>query len=870
MIRNGFLLVISAGICCLNTVQALYCYNCVDNQCIDGATIANVIQCSTTASNDQCYTKYSGYKIVQRGCMSAMTPTDQSSCSASADCELCSGDRCNQYSRATHTCIKCSSANDENCFNPSASMQAERCGAPSTDVSQVQCYTRVIGTVTERGCIQSQNDIDGCDRYQCATCFGSGCNGGEYPAGRQKCIKCSGTACATATFKNYCALPGDNCAMIKNGDGTISKNCESSLSDTEKSYCQANPAKCFYCGNNGCNECTIDIQANPKCYTCEGTNCLRSTLELETCHNVDDSCFTIFDGYNPVRRGCKSALTIQQKAACEDADDVSCDLCTTNACNLLGRKDHNCEYCSSTVSDICVANPNNPIRCAAPITEVTAEGQCYTRIIGSVTERGCLGSSVDAMECKSADNCQMCAIQNGSPCNKVVFPTGRRKCMVGSTADQYCPDPNDSCVQMMQNTVRSKKCKSSMSEEEVAFCQTNSNKCHFCTSDNCNAQDKTFDYIECLSCSSDSDPSCTSDPGAISTIQQCQTCVAVYSKSTTILRRSCFTSLTPAEQQQCQAGTDLLCSSCTTNRCNREIHPTGRLACYSCQGDSCFSHDSIKLEYCPIYQQDDSCFVQLGDSGQLVRLGCKSSLSSAEVASCSAGSAVCKTCATSGCNEPARHLLSSSCIQCTSANDPDCIDKASKYDAEPCNDPLNTVCYTRLILGSSVERGCVNDLDSPSKDQCAKGYQCNLCGSPTGKCNSLLYPGNWLSCYQCESSQNDTSCKNAQAGTPSVCPMYHKDNKCYTIVQANGQTTRKCSTQARDVQCAGSAQCEVCLFNGCNNRVSTSITSTNETGTTAAPATTTQKPGSADRVVGVGFATILLLVITFALRLPSV
>ncbi|XP_058837586.1 protein psiQ-like [Topomyia yanbarensis] len=854
MIFKSCIIVITVGAICISTVKALNCNSCTGTDCV--TSVGTSVLCSGSSSVEKCYTKFSGYRATQRGCWSALSSSEQGLCPG-IDCETCTEDNCNQNSRSTHKCVVCSSSTNADCLSAPTNLQATQCAAPSTDVTENQCFSRMTNGIASRGCVQSQNDITSCTGSPpCETCAGQGCNIGSY----QKCVKCSGSACNGAITTSNCDLPSDNCAIVQNNDGTLTKNCEKSLSDTDKSFCGSNPTKCFYCGIDECNKGDINLQTSPKCYTCEGTDCLRSKMEIETCHNIDDSCFTIFDGFNPVRRGCRSALSAQNKATCDNANDVSCDLCTGDVCNLKSRSDHKCQYCSSVVSEGCVASPNSPVQCPAPTTEVSDEGQCYTRVIGNVTERGCLGSAVNALECKSPENCQMCAIQGGTACNTAVFPASRRKCVVGSTRDQYCSDPNDSCVQMMQGTTRSKKCKSAMSATEVAFCQANSNKCDFCSSgDNCNSQDKTFNYLDCLSCDSSTDSRCTSNPGAITTIQQCSSCVTRYSNTSRTVRRGCLTT-----SEQCQASTSSgdMCSSCTANRCNSAIYPTGRLACYSCQGGSCFSHDSIKLEYCPMYQQGDSCIVQFDSSYQLLRMGCRSSLSTSEATTCSSNSELCKTCSTAECNEPSAHMPRASCVQCNSATDINCIERAQNYEAEPCNDPLNTQCYSRLVMASLTQRGCVSDLDSTSKTQCSQGYRCSLCASASGKCNSQAYPAGWIKCYQCDSSQ-DASCKNAQTGTVSYCSTYDSANACYTIVQQSGATVRKCSSQSRAVQCAGADRCEVCLFNGCNNRVSTAVMSMNETTTTTTPA-----PGAANRVIDANLVMVLLLVITFVVRLP--
>ncbi|XP_055538634.1 prion-like-(Q/N-rich) domain-bearing protein 25 [Wyeomyia smithii] len=858
MIRRSVTLTVLGAIL-LGTTEALNCYSCSGSDCINSATIGQQILCNGVS--EKCYTKFSGYVPTQRGCWSSLAQTEQNACPGN-DCEVCTEDSCNLMSRSTHKCTVCSSVLNEKCVSDPSSLTAAQCGAATLDVTDSQCYSRVIGSVTERGCVQSQSDLDICDGSLCKTCTGENCNNGVYPADRQKCVKCTGAACNAATDTGYCDNPSESCVSVRRSDGTVAKNCESSLAETDKSICQTNSASCSYCVNNECNKGTVDFSASRRCYTCQGTDCLRSSVEIKACQNVDDVCFSLFDGFNPVRRGCKAELSSQDKDVCDDADDVSCELCLTDGCNLNSRQDHQCHYCSSVINGQCITNPNSVVRCPAPTTEVSEEAQCYTRVIGMVTERGCLGTPAADIECKSSENCQMCAIEDGAACNTGIFPADRIKCVVNTASDQYCPNPHDSCVQIMQGITRSKKCQSSMTDAEVSFCQANSNKCDFCTGNNCNAQDKTFNYLECVSCTSSNDPGCIGNALAISSVVQCTTCVTIYSSA--VVRRGCLSSLTTQEQQQCSTQSST-CSTCSTNRCNTAVHPADRLACYTCQEGSCFSHDSIKLEYCPTYQQGDSCMIQMDSSGKLVRLGCKSALSSTQAATCNANADLCKTCTRAGCNQPSKYLPRSSCVQCSSAHDPDCIGKASKLDAEPCSDPLNTQCYSRLLTSSVTERGCVNDLDSAALALCARGTDCSLCSSPTGKCNSLEYPDGWRRCFQCDSTQ-DSACKNAQTGTAPYCATYSSSDQCYTIVQQDGRTIRKCSP-TNPAECAGSSRCEVCLFNECNNRISTDITPT--VSTTMQPPTSTRKPNPASRPGNSLLAVLLSFTVAFCVRRTS-
>lgn len=800
------------AVSCLGTAESLSCYSCSGSDCLNSATIGQLTECSAVTVN--CYTQFNGYVPIRRGCWPTQFSEQLALCPGN-NCELCAENYCNLKSTAAHKCTVCSSVVDERCVSDPESLTAVQCEAVTLDVTDNHCYSRVIGSVTERGCVQSQSDLDACDGSLCETCSGDNCNIDEFPSERQKCVKCSGAECSAATEASYCDDPFESCVSVRRSDGTIAKNCESSLAESDRTFCQSDPASCSRCSNNECNKGEIDFSASHRCYTCQGTDCLKSSVEIETCPNVDDICVTLFDEFNPVRRGCKSALSRQEKDICDDPDNVNCDPCSSDSCNLNSREDHQCYYCSSVTDSQCIAAPLSVMRCPAPTTEVSAEAQCYTRVIGMITERGCLGTPATDAECKSSENCQMCAIEDGEACNKGLFPPERIKCVVGTVSNQYCPDPRDSCVQIMQGTTRTKKCRSSMSATEVAFCQANSNKCDFCTGDNCNQQDRTFNYVDCVSCSSSTDKRCTGEASGITSMEHCSTCAVVYTASSGTVRRGCLTSLSAQEQQQCS--TELGCSTCTTNRCNLAVYPADRLSCYSCLEGSCFSHDSIKLEYCPTYQQGDTCIVQTDSSGKLIRMGCKSSLNTDQATSCNANTQLCRTCTGAGCNKPSSILPSASCVQCTSAHDPDCIAKASKFDAEPCSDPANTQCYTRLLPGMVTERGCASDLNSTAKTQCASGTDCNLCSSPDGKCNSVE-PSWSLSCYTCFEgscfSHDSIELKHCSATT-------QQGESCIVQMDSEGKLVRMgCKSALSSSQAAtctaNSELCKTCTETRCN------------------------------------------------------
>ncbi|XP_021695905.1 neurogenic locus notch homolog protein 1 [Aedes aegypti] len=855
MALKSVLLVVAVGAVWPKAVESLSCYSCSGETCVNGVDFGAMLDCNGV--QDACYTKFNGYVPTERGCTSALN----NPCTAGS-CESCNSDYCNVLGATQHKCVVCSSVLDENCISNPGELPGQQCGAPSTDVAETQCYSRVIGSVTERGCIQSQSDLDTCDGIQCSTCAGEACNNAEYPEKRQKCVKCSSMECKTSATTSYCDLPDDSCVTAKKTDGTYLKTCEHSMTDSDRQFCQSNPSACSFCGQNECNRNEINV-ADPgrQCYTCQGTDCLHSSLRIETCHETDDRCFTIFDGYNPTQRGCRSQFSTQEKATCDNADNVNCNLCQDDLCNVGGREDHKCLYCSSTLDVNCI-NPSGQmpslVQCPAPTTEVTEEAQCYTRIIGMVTERGCLGSATDVDQCDPEENCATCS---GPGCNMALFPTDRRKCVVDSSANQYCPDPWDVCVQIANSTsggANIKKCQSSMTAEEASFCKANSNKCDFCASDNCNQNEVNFNYVECMVCNSRDNPACATNPAAITSMARCQACASLLTndaQGVQVLQRGCLEQLSPGGVEQCSGTT---CTTCRTNRCNIGNYPESRLECYSCLQPPCISHGSISLEYCLQYSTSDRCVMLLDTSGIPIRLGCNSTLTSAEQTSCSSNPQQCRYSSKSKSNDPSALLRPGSCVQCNSAYESNCMTNPSSFEATPCNDPENSQCYSRLTNGNIVERGCLNDLDRASKTKCLSGNNCMLCSTRTEKCNSRQYPPDLIRCHQCDSSQT-ASCKNVQSGTAPVCPSYSQDNHCYTIVQKSGQTVRKCSTLPRDTECAGADRCEICRFSGCNSRNSTDVMPVDVPNQTT---TTTPKPEkAAAAIVGANSMVALMTLI---------
>uniref|UniRef100_A0A182K4N0 DUF753 domain-containing protein n=1 Tax=Anopheles christyi TaxID=43041 RepID=A0A182K4N0_9DIPT len=825
-IRTRTVVLVFALICLLTcgVIDAKQCYSCEGENCVRVSTAGITITC--TNANDFCYTEFDPASLlpVKRGCLAQ---SQAASCTGDNCVRCATDDLCNEASSPKHHCVVCSSLVDANCLANPASLSAVQCPAPSSvDLTAAQCYSRVIGTVTERGCIASQTDMDRCTGLDCATCIGTGCNKDEFPANRIQCVQCdSADSCnSDASSSAYCDDVEDVCVTMRRANGNVMKSCKKAMETADLLYCSTNPSQCNYCGEKLCNGVPFSASASTKsCYQCEGNDCLKTSVHLASCTLTDDGCFSIFDGFNPSRRGCSSELSREELASC---NAPQCVLCSESECNLQSRGDHRCGYCSSVKDSFCIVPTSEVlpiVQCPAPTTDVS-DAQCYTRIIGgSVTERGCISSDTDLAGCAAdGHDCATCNIENnGEGCNSGLFPADRRHCTIGTTANAFCPNPWDDCVQLLQIGTRKRICRSSLTVAERIFCANNTNLCHYCTTDNCNAADVNFNYVECLSCDSSSDVRCATNPAALSTFEKCASCATalITTGGKNITHRGCLANLPADVSSQCTVTASSACQRCSTNRCNVDNFPADRLQCFRCVDPPCVSHQNVRLEYCPEYRAGDSCLLELDSTGQLLRLDCRSSLTETELTACTGR---CQTCSASGCNDPQAYGTSGSCVQCRSSFNSLCRNQALQVAAEPCNDPANTQCYSRLVDGVT-ERGCMSDLAASAQSACTRGENCLVCKSRMNNCNTVQYPVAPLTCFQCDSNIDGENCKSAQTGTAAECPAYDTANKCYTIVQTNGDTVRKCSTLAREVECGSISSCEVCLFSGCNNKVNSAV-----------------------------------------------
>jgi len=156
------------------------------------------------------------------------------------------------------SCIVCTSERDRNCaVNPGA-IPPRDCGSTATDVN---CYTRIVGGLTLRGCSNEldQHVLNNCTlENNCDRCSGvnnnPACNDKIFPQHRLACHQCSGnltSSCSGQILENplTCATyESEDSCYIHRTASNIERGCLSSSG----SSCNER-RNCYICVGHGCN-----------------------------------------------------------------------------------------------------------------------------------------------------------------------------------------------------------------------------------------------------------------------------------------------------------------------------------------------------------------------------------------------------------------------------------------------------------------------------------------------------------------------------------------------------------------------------------------------------------------------------------------
>ncbi|XP_065357482.1 uncharacterized protein LOC135951719 [Calliphora vicina] len=396
-------------------------------------------------------------------------------------------------------CYSCDSTEDAECATkPGQQIAVEEC-ASETD----ECVQVVASGITRRGCLLRLFPNRYCPE-PCARCTKSLCNRDIFPADRQRCYQCSGSACVNVEKKPELILP---CPFYKEGDrcftnvlhaSNVIRGCETTMGDTNNC-----PHACFKCNYNGCNNepgmteqnclmCTHSFATpDPSCWRGQdgkADKCVTSTKTY--CQNKNlyghvGKCFThVNEQTGVVQRGCSN-----NKPWYPSGSIVECygEKCNTNCLTI------SCNVCSSEDQPSCVQGKFLKMEKCEENTQ-----SCFTCESGNRVTRGCADKKFYARygNTSIADNeaCHLCRDANG--CNRTPIRTcyscssmDYKDCSLMKSpiniARRNCSSYDDLCVSTLitkvQHTYVLRGCSSHLPE-----CTDNDPLCLRCNGSLCN------------------------------------------------------------------------------------------------------------------------------------------------------------------------------------------------------------------------------------------------------------------------------------------------------------------------------------------------------------------------------------------------
>ncbi|XP_038106191.1 proprotein convertase subtilisin/kexin type 5 [Culex quinquefasciatus] len=814
--------------------KCVQCDTSVDNTgtCLDGTLAAS--NCASP-SDGKCFTKILDDGSLQRGCHGELTAQEVTDCTGPT-CAICTEDNgCNKgiFPADRLQCHQCKKADSASCSDElTTEVNSKICSIYQADD---KCYSRVTAALNfERGCQSDLPDNEkSCNGLEnCFECDGKNCNSlsEQTLTESTKCRRCTSddAGCLDGTAPaQSCGQTGDSCFVRINNDGKLERDCLSTLkTDAEKVKCNSDTDKtCISCTEAGCNN-----QKWRKCHKCEGDACKdEQPGEGEHCTNYkeSDKCYERFLDGTDVERGCESDLdpatenvcvANQQCKTCSDSDGCNKDVSTAF-------RETKCVQCKSSedADGSCLKGTKAEEICADP------DGKCYSRIIaGGILERGCR-SALTAQD-QTACTGEQCILCGDAGCNKGVFPENRLLCyqckntngndvscsneLTGDSKAGVCKiyKADDKCYSRVTATLNFERgCQSDLGDN-AKVCDTQSS-CLECDGKNCNSlSEQTLkDSTKCQRCTSD-DAECLAGTAPVQSCGQTGDSCFVRINNDGKLERDCLSTLkTDEEKVKCNSDTDKTCISCTEEGCNNQKW----LKCHKCDGDACKAAQPGEGKYCTNYKESDKCYERFLDGTDVDR-GCESDLDPATENVCVANQQ-CKTCDVDSCNnDVSTAFQETKCVQCKSSEDADgsCL-KGTKAE-EVCANP-DGKCYSRIIAGGILERGCRSALTAQEQTACT-GELCNLCGD--AGCNKGVFPENRLLCYQCQST-DDASCSNELTGDAKagVCKIWKAEDKCYSRVTVTLNFERGCQSDLGENvnACDALNDCLECNGKNCNS-----------------------------------------------------
>ncbi|XP_065369864.1 uncharacterized protein LOC135962058 [Calliphora vicina] len=827
----------------------LNCYHCEGEECSNGNG-----QLATCEGNNlqTCMTVFNAEgAVVKRGCSDAVISTESDYCDENTDkCFACKSNDCNNANSLDDyvDCYFCDSSDSSSC---SISFDASKTKTRKCQKScMVALYPRTSANDPSyelaRTCL---DDLDLDDREKCANgekelckaCDGPRCNTMNVPDERFECYKCVDDECEDMKTQQ-CSLyhANDQCYVLFNNESSIvGMGCRSEFEmDTVNELVKQK--RLLLCNEKNCNApeslptpklCSVCNSAqNPLCAT--NPNLVGN---IERCASLPfTECFTRVDSNGLTERGCLGALQDDTFYGCLMGTDGLCETCVGDKCNeidVFPADRMKCQQCNSAIDPNCSSAPNNNKVCEI----YQPNDQCVTNLRDGVTTRGC-GSN---MKCDNENDPQTCRVCEGDGCNTINLEKitedgipgrwqdipitcytckGEEECTSKGYFRSCVNNPIQNCMTVFnsEGKVIQRGCSDPVEADNQAYCEENQENCLRCNSNGCNQATSLGEYVECLSCDTDTNGNCISNISGITKTRKCyKYCMtALYPRfkeenPSYGLSRSCYDDMDLDDRELCAAGNKENCKTCNTAKCNIIDMPQKRHSCYICEGDDC---QDPKAQECPTFRPDDKCYTRFDEKNAVVAFGCRSEFSNAE-ADYLLKQKRLHLCDGENCNTFDNIPAAQTCALCNSRTDSNCaVNPTAVTGQTTCALLPFTECYSRVLEDGATERGCLSNLYDDEFVGCLNGTSttCNSCKG--NNCNKNVFPDSRLKCHICDSSA-DPNCE-ASPNSLSICSIFDSQDTCVTSFR-NDVTYRGCSSSLV-CDATNPRTCAKCNGEGCN------------------------------------------------------
>lgn len=826
----------------------LSCYHCEGDDCTNGN--GELKECE--GNNKQtCTTVFAaGGSVTSRGCSNIVDDNHEDYCEENPDkCLGCKSNGCNNVANLDlyEDCYFCDSTNSKTCsINFATSTRTRKCH----DGCMVALYPRTSSAdpayEMSRSCLDDLEEVDrnhckAGDMEYCLACDGPRCNTRDLPDERHECYSCLDSDCEDAEVRKCNAYhPNDQCYMLFDYEGSIAGlGCRSDF-EIEVATELVKQKLIRLCDGKNCNSfsnvpqpqtcssCNSDL--DPRCAI--NPNLVANTTLCTTLPYTE--CHTHVNAEGHTLRGCLSSLDSETFYNClTNPNNKRCQVCTGNKCNeidVFPSDRLRCHQCSSTNDATCGVSPNSNKVC--PL--YNEADTCVTNLRNDVTTRGCSSS----MKCDNADDSRSCRVCTGSGCNTIdltkISEDGEPGRWTPLPLTCYtCEDEEDckevrglrpcvnnnyqNCMTVFnaEGNVVQRGCSDTLEATSGTYCDNNAGKCPRCNSPGCNVARALDQYVECLSCDTETDTNCVLNVNAITKTRRCyQHCMtAMYVREEEDnpaygLSRSCLDDMGFDDREDCQAGNKEYCNTCNTGNCNKVEIPEKRLSCYHCKDDNC---QDPQMQTCVNYRLNDKCYIQFDEKIGIIGMGCRSEFTNNE-ADYLLKEKRLFTCEDDNCNTFDALPSARACALCNSRTDIKCALAPENMGFTTCAVLPFTQCYSRVLPDGMTERGCLSNLQDDEFLSCLNGTSttCEACDS--SHCNKQIFPSDRASCHICDSSV-DPNCEG-EPNSLSICPKYNADETCVTQFR-NDITYRGCSSSL-SCDITNPKSCRKCTGNGCN------------------------------------------------------